>query len=232
MYSDTYSIWLSTRPCHDVSEMTDDEFMFLGSSTSFPVSMTYTSSTTGVIGQTPDTAIFVDGSQGAVMNMNVTTERVNPVNYIGLTTSPPTDARIGDTYRVGKTSNHYITIKGTDTKFAETAFITWDGEKWIRTDTYAPLYSNKKFLEKLLECRTSIQMMQNAYVLRIYHIEQTSIIKHSDSSELQAFRNNTTPKELYVFLNRYDYTLNLDRPNELSMSFEFILRNKLKGYNE
>ena len=230
MYSDTYSIWLSTRPCYEVSEMEDEDFMFLGSSASFPVSMTYTSSTTGVIGQTPDTAIFVDGSQGAVMNMNVTTERVNPVNYIGLTTSPPKDARIGDTYRVGKTLKHYITIG--ETKFAETAFITWDGEKWIRTDTYAPLYSNKKFLEKLLECRTSIQMMQNAYVLRIYHIEQTSIIKHNDTSELQAFRNDTTPKELYVFLNRYDYTLNLDRPNELSMSFEFILRNKLKGYNE
>lgn len=230
MYSDTYSIWLSTRPCYEVSDMTDDEFMFLGSSASFPVSMTYTSSTTGVIGQTPDTAIFVDGSQGAVMNMNVTTERVNPVNYIGLTTSPPKDARIGDTYRVGATKDHFITID--KIKFPETAFITWDGSKWIRTDTYAPLYSNKKFLEKLLECRTSIQMMQNAYVLRIYHIEQTSIIKHSDPSELQAFRNSTTPKELYVFLNRYDYTLNLDRPNELSMSFEFILRNKLKGYNE
>ena len=230
MYSDTYSIWLSTRPCYEVSSMTDDEFMFLGSSASFPVSMTYTSSTTGVIGQTPDTAIFVDGSQGAVMNMNVTTERVNPVNYIGLTTSPPKDAQIGDTYRVGATKDHFITID--KIKFPETAFITWDGSKWIRTDTYAPLYSNKKFLEKLLECRTSIQMMQNAYVLRIYHIEQTSPFKHNTASKLHAFRNDTTPKELYVFLNRYDYTLNLDRPNELSMSFEFILRNKLKGYNE
>lgn len=230
MYSDTYSIWLSTRPCYEVSSMTDDEFMFLGSSASFPVSMTYTSSTTGIIGQTPDTAIFVDGSQGAVMNMNVTTERVNPVNYIGLTTSPPKDARIGDTYRVGATKDHFITID--KIKFPETAFITWDGSKWIRTDTYAPLYSNKKFLEKLLECRTSIQMMQNAYVLRIYHIEQTSPLKHNTASKLHTFRNDTTPKELYVFLNRYDYTLNLDRPNELSMSFEFILRNKLKGYNE
>ena len=109
MYSDTYSIWLSTRPCYEVSSMTDDEFMFLGSSASFPVSMTYTSSTTGVIGQTPDTAIFVDGSQGAVMNMNVTTERVNPVNYIGLTTSPPTDAQIGDS-----TNQEFLKSLGVD----------------------------------------------------------------------------------------------------------------------
>lgn len=230
MYNDVYSVWLSVVPYNEDRDLTDDEFMFLGSSASFPVSMTYSSSTTGIIGQTPDTAIFVDGAQGAVMNMNISTERVNPVNYISTTTTPPKDARIGDTYRIGPTKTHYITI---DKKmYAETTFITWDGEKWIPTDSYAPLYSNRKFLEKLLECRTSIQMMNNAYVLRIYNIEQTPKSTYSNLYNLEQFRNNSKPKELYVFLNRYDYTLNMDAPNELSMTYEFVLRNRLKGYNE
>lgn len=230
MYNDVYSVWLSVVPYNEDRDLTDDEFMFLGSSASFPVSMTYSSSTTGIIGQTPDTAIFVDGAQGAVMNMNVSTERVNPINYISMTMSPPTDARVGDTYRVGRNSQHYIEVDSE--KFAETSFITWNGSKWIQTDSYAPIYSNKKFLEKLLECRTSIQMMNNAYVLRIYNIEQTPKSTYSNIYDLEQFRNRNKPKELYVFLNKYDYTLNMDAPNELSMSYEFVLRNKLKGYNE
>lgn len=234
---DRYTLWISTRPFDSSNPLTDDDFMFLGSSSSLPISMSYSSSTTGILGQTPDTAIFIDGVNGAVMNLNITAERVNPVAYRGdiSVSKLPSSPLIGDLYRVWPAQGTSITI---DKKaYAKGRLIVWTGDEWITADSWPPLYSNKMFIEVLTKLRTRIQMMGNAYVLRIYNITQTSEYMTSSLQTLSSFREKgygvkAVPKELYVFLNDFDIGLNMDAPNEVSVSLNLIQRNKLKGYNE
>lgn len=73
-----YSLWISTVPADNTGYVADSNFMFIGSSSTLPVTISYTSSTVGVLGQPPDTAVFVDGTAGAVMQIAITSTRVNP----------------------------------------------------------------------------------------------------------------------------------------------------------
>jgi hypothetical protein len=100
--------------------------MYIGSNSSYPQTISYNSSITGVLGQPPDSAIFVDGVGGAVMRVNLSAIRAQPKNPI---------------------------------------------------DSQPNYYSNKAFIEKMLQIRSSIQMMGNAYVLRAYNL---SILNKSD----------------------------------------------------
>ena len=235
---DRYSLWISTRPYSKELPLTDDDFMFIGSSSSLPVSMSYSSSTTGILGQTPDTAIFVDGVGGAVMNISISAQRVNPVTYKDDITvaSLPSSPLIGDMYRIWPPTGTMLTINGK--KYAKGRLIAWNGSSWINVDTWPPLYSNRYFIEKLTAMRTRIQMMDNAYVLRVYNITQVSeTIKKSSLSNLSSFRDegcgiNAVPKELYVFLNDFDISLSMDAPNEVGVTLNLVQRNQLKGYNE
>lgn len=253
-YHNRYSLWISTIPVSNIGSTVThppaEKFMFLGSSSSLPFSMSYSSTTTGILGQSSDTAIFVDGVTGAVMNINVTSQRVNPVVFKGDITDVseiPTDPMIGDTYRIypaegtaldlGDTSNYYQ-YSGTSwvkkTAIAKTRRIVWTGERWTDSDSYAPLYSNKKFIETLMDMRKSIQMMDNAYVLYVYNVTQTSQSTYEGTlSNLEAFRDsNDVPKQIYVFINTFDISLESDAPNEVGVSLALIQRNVLKGYNE
>lgn len=254
-YHNKYSLWISKIPVttdieNNIVHPSADDFMFLGSSSSLPFSMSYSATTTGILGQTSDTAIFVDGVSGAVMNINVSSQRVNPVVFRGDITSAsqiPSDPMVGDTYRIfpknataialGDNSKYYQ-YNGTSwvkkTVVAKTRRIVWTGDKWVDSDTYAPLYSNKKFIETLMEMRTSIQMMDNAYVLYIYNVTQTSQSTYEGTlANLEAFRqNNAVPKYVYVFINSFDISYEADAPNEVGVSLSLIQRNVLKGYNE
>lgn len=73
-----YSLWLSTRPWDDSNPLTDADFMYIGNSSQYPQSISYNSSITGILGQSPDTAIFVDGVGGAVMRINLSAIRPQP----------------------------------------------------------------------------------------------------------------------------------------------------------
>ena len=254
-YHNQYSLWISKTPVttdteNNIVHPSADDFMFLGSSSSLPFSMSYSSTTTGILGQTSDTAIFVDGVSGAVMNINVSSQRVNPVVFRGDITDAsqiPTDPMIGDTYRIFPSdataialgdSSKYYQYNGTNwvkkTVVAKTRRIVWTGEMWVDSDTYAPLYSNKKFIETLMDMRTTIQMMGNAYVLYVYNVTQTSQSTYESTlANLEAFReNNKVPKYIYVFINSFDISLDADAPNEVGVSLSLIQRNVLKGYNE
>lgn len=254
-YHNQYSLWISKTPVttdkdNNIVHPSADDFMFLGSSSSLPFSMSYSSTTTGILGQTSDTAIFVDGVSGAVMNINVSSQRVNPVVFKGDITSAsqiPRDPMIGDTYRIFPEdataialddSSKYCQYDGTSwvqkPEVAKTRRIVWTGEMWVDSDSYAPLYSNKKFIETLMDMRTSIQMMGNAYVLYVYNVTQTSQSTYEGTlANLEAFReNNKVPKYIYVFINSFDISLDADAPNEVGVSMSFIQRNVLKGYNE
>lgn len=253
-YHNQYSLWISTVPVSnvgsDITHPSADKFMFLGSSSSLPFSMSYSATTTGILGQTSDTAIFVDGVSGAVMNINVTSQRVNPVVFKGDITKAsqiPSDPLVGDTYRIFPSEGTAITLGDTSkyyqydgsswvkkTVIAKTRRIVWTGEMWVDFDTYPPLYSNKKFIETLMEMRTNIQMMDNAYVLYVYNVTQTSqSIYESTLANLEAFRDsNDIPKNIYVFINTFDISLEADAPNEVGVSLSLVQRNVLKGYNE
>ena len=99
-------------------------------------------------------------------------------------------------------------------------------------DNYPNSYSNKAFIEKMLQIRSSIQMMDNAYVLRAYNL---TILNKSDDNktlaQIQAKRQGD-PKDKYVYIDTMDFTYNMERPNELNVSIQFIERNKLVGFNE
>lgn len=176
-----YSLWLSTRPWSSDSPLTDQDFMYIGSSSAYPQSISYNSSTTGILGQTPDTAIFVDGVGGAVMRINLSAIRAQPVTY---------------------------------------------------NDSQPNSYSNKAFIEKMLEMRSRIQMMDNAYVLRAYNL--TTLNKQDEEKTLSQIelKRNGDPKEKFVFIDTFEVTLNMERPNEINVSIQFIERNKLVGFNE
>ena len=45
-------------------------------------------------------------------------------------------------------------------------------------------------------------------------------------------KRNGDPKEKFVFIDTFDVTLNMERPNEINVSIQFIERNKLVGFNE
>lgn len=242
-----YSLWLSTEPVDDDGNPpTDDKFMFLGSSSSLPFQISYSGSTTGILGQTSDTAIFVDGASGAVMNINISTERVNPVIYRGDEDDIPDNKNnwhIGDSYWIERATSSPYTVKLGSSTVARGSLVTYDGSKWVNADAVPNLYSNKKFIEKMMEMRTSIQMMNNAYVLYVYNVSQ---LPHNISSvvDIENFRKRnsgyygegyvdaTKPKCLYVYINSFDFSLDMDNPHQIEVSINFIQRNILKGYNE
>ena len=231
----SYSVWISTKPYSE--NITDDDFMYVGSSNSFPQSITYNSSTVGIIGQSPDTAIFVDGTGGAVMNITINADRVNPVNYVGLIESEPSSPKFGDMYRIdGGVGKVNRTIGGLS--YMHGVLIVWNGTRWCNVDTSPVVYSNKKFIEKLTEMRTKIQMTDNAYILRIYNATQISkSIYDAGGDILHTSRENlfgvdAVPRDTYIYINTIDIGLSVDSPNEIAVSMNLIQRNKLKGYNE
>ena len=73
-----YSLWISTVPADNTGYVADSNFMFIGSASTLPLTISYTSSTVGVLGQDTSTAVFVDGTAGAVMQIALTSTRVNP----------------------------------------------------------------------------------------------------------------------------------------------------------
>lgn len=70
----TYSVFISTKPYGSDSL----EFVYLCSDVSFSYSLSYSGTTTGIIGQGPDKAIFVDGPAGAVGSISISGTRCNP----------------------------------------------------------------------------------------------------------------------------------------------------------
>jgi len=177
-------MWISTVPASDTGYVADSNFMFIGSASTLPISISYMSSTVGVLGQPTDTAVFVDGTGGAVMQINITSTRVNP---------PDAD------------------------------------------DDYPNTYSNKAFIEAMIDLRTYIQMTQNAYVLRIYNLTTMKKSDYDNLSPLNIIEKRTSlqtePKSLFVFINSIDITLDLESPNSIDVSLNFIQRNALLGYN-
>lgn len=290
-----YSLWLSTVPVSgttskDIVLPDFDKFMCLGSSSSLPFQINYSGSTTGILGKTSDTAIFVDGASGAVMNINISTERVNPVVYRGdldgskdAIDMSPYENQIGDSYWIppressrglNNAWSYYSIILNHVTKeyllgelldvqteigrYPRGQMITYTGPKlgeeddhpiWIATDTEPNYYSNKKFIEKLMEMRTNIQMMDNAYVLEVYNVSQVhhdARFAHGESSlsQIEEMRKKSSgyygaglvdasePKRLFVYINTFDFSLDMDNPNQIELSLNLIQRNTLKGYNE
>lgn len=233
-----YSVWISTKPVSD--SLSDEDFMFIGSSNALPMNISYNSSTMGILGEHPSEAIFVDGVGGAVMNLTINADRVNPINYKGKISEespPPSKPRFGDMYRVdGGAVKSNVTIG--ETSYMHGVFVAWSGEKWCNPDSNPNMYSNKKFMEELLRMRIKIQTQQSAYVLRIYNISQISrSTLMAGGSELHNKRESlygekAIPKDMYIYLNTFDIGLSVESPNEITVSMNLIQRNKLRGYNE
>ena len=78
----SYSLFISTKPYSNNASDANLKFVYLCSDPSFQYSLNYSGSTTGVLGQGPDKAIFVDGSSGAVGNISVSGTRCNPSTSI------------------------------------------------------------------------------------------------------------------------------------------------------
>lgn len=232
--SKSFSIWISTKPYSSDpdSKLTDEDFMYIGSNNSYPLNINYNSSTVGIMGQLPSTAVFVDGAGGAVMNINLNAERLDPLTYKGETSSTPPTPEFGDMWRVkAPEGEKTATIGGVG--YLHGVFIAWNGSSWNNVHASPIVYSNKKFMEVMNKMRSKIQMSQNAYVLRVYNITQLSKKTYDTGGEaLHNFRNSDKYKEVYVFIDTSEFTTDMSSPNEISVSLGLILRNKLKGYNE
>ena len=157
-----YALWLSTQPANDLG----NTFMFIGSSASFPLQAVHSSSTTGILGQRPDKAIYVDGATGIVIKINISAIR---------------------------------------------PYLEECDDSSIPT-------SNRAFAQKLEEIRSSVQMEKPAYLLRVYNIDWSK-------------NKSNNYKELPVFLDSYDLSWDMDRPNEMNVSISFVMRNKEVGFN-
>ena len=72
--NESYSVFLSTTP-YGTSPMS---FIYLCSDATIDYSLNYSGTTTGVLGQGTDMAIFVDGAAGAVGNISISGVRANP----------------------------------------------------------------------------------------------------------------------------------------------------------
>lgn len=81
-----YSLWISTIPQNNNGYVPDFYFMYIGSTAQLPMNITYNSSTVGILGDTPDTAIFVDGTGGAVLKMSISAVRPNLPQILGIDT--------------------------------------------------------------------------------------------------------------------------------------------------
>lgn len=68
-----YALWLSIQPADDNGQASN--FMYIGSSASYSVQAVHSSSTTGILGQRPDQAIYVDGANGIVIKVNISAIR-------------------------------------------------------------------------------------------------------------------------------------------------------------
>lgn len=179
-----YSMWLSTKPWDENTPLQDTDFMYIGSSAQLPMNISYNSSTVGILGDTPDTAIFTDGVGGAVLKMNISATRPNMYEILGASTETPNT------------------------------------------------YSNKAFIEKLLEMRSKIQMEQNAYIFRIYNLSTLSISDYNKPVPLIDAKKSGQPKEIQVFIDSFDVSINLEQPNVIQVSISFIQRNQKVGYND
>lgn len=173
-----YALWLSTAPANDSGVAS--KFMYIGSSASYPIQAVHSSSTTGILGQTPDKAIYVDGVNGIVIKVNISA--IRPYFEDSDDSTVPT--------------------------------------------------SNQAFADKLEELRSKVQMQDNAYVLRVYNIQTHSpLTKDASISERETYKSNNY-KDLYVFIDSYDLTWDMDRPNEMEVSISFIMRNLMEGFDE
>lgn len=74
--------------------------------------------------------------------------------------------------------------------------------------------SNAKFMKTIKAMREIVQMYSNAYMIRIYNLNEAGAYK-----------------EYPVFLDNYQCNIDLDRPVDLDVSISYIQRNILKGYN-
>ena len=165
--NDGYALWLSTEPARTDG---NDKFMFIGSSAQYPVQAVHSSSTTGILGQTPDKAIYVDGVNGIVIKVNISAIRPH--------------------------------IEGCD-------------------DSQIPT-SNQAFADKLLEIRSKVQMADRAYILRAYNIQGHQPHKQAGHEY----------RDLYVYIDSYDLSWDMDRPNEMNVSISFVMRNLEVGFDE
>lgn len=173
-----YQLWLSTQPADNSGNVS--QFMFIGSSASYPVQAVHSSSTTGILGQRPDKAIYVDGVNGIVIKVNISAIRPS--------------------------------IEGS-------------------VDTITPT-SNQAFANKLEEIRSSVQMERNAYVLRVYNISTHNPNTQSASIQERIQFEQNNYRDLYVFLDSYDLTWDISRPNEMNVNMSFIMRNLLVGFDD
>ena len=75
--------------------------------------------------------------------------------------------------------------------------------------------STDAFIRKLIEMRQTVQMKNNAFILRIYNVEM----------------GNSNYKSLPVFLDSFTVRLEMDRPFETQFDFNFIIRNEGVGFS-
>ena len=69
-----YSVFISDKPYGS----NNINFVYVCSDANIDYSLSYASTTTGMLGQGPNKAIFVDGSTGAVGNISISGTRCNP----------------------------------------------------------------------------------------------------------------------------------------------------------
>ena len=90
-----------------------------------------------------------------------------------------------------------------------------DGYKNSGT-TYNDGTSNAQALDNLRRMKERPQMQNTAYILRVYN----AVLSESATSY----------RELNVFIERFDYEIELKRPWEININLTFVIRNRGVGF--
>lgn len=161
------SVWISLDAYNPNG---NNQFMAVCSDATFSYNNQYSGSTTGILGQPTSSAIFVDGSKGAIGEINITGVRANP-----------------------KTS--------------------------AQTGTPQDNISNARFYSYVKALMEKTQMLQNAYVLRIYNADWTTSQKYEN-----------TYVDVPIFISNISADFDQMSPNEMRVSLTAVKRNLGKGF--
>lgn len=150
--NESYSVFISTEPY--VSSSGNLGLVYLCSDPSFDYSLNYSGTTTGILGQGSEQAIFVDGSAGAVGNISISGVRCNP------TTSTTSAGGTGGSFVTKTNGEIYWTMRNMLKKnqmFQGAYVLRIYNVDWSKIDTSNP---------------TEVQRFKNAYRDLYVHISK------------------------------------------------------------
>jgi len=210
----TYSMWLSRDPIKNDGTIDDNCFMFLGvTEGGFDFKITYGGKIVGIFGMHPSNAMYMDGTGGAKSDIAISTIRANPTN--------PDD-------RWAKIANPGVDY-----------YNSWLPTRVENRNIFNSIpnpqvnnISNYAFIEELQDMKVKVQMLDNAYVLRIYRGFGTPFFRKDGAPtnpQITPQIRNRGYVQFPVYLKNARFQYNVSEPNIMSTELSLFMRNPYMG---